>query len=215
MFMKTEENPIEADVVIIDEMSMVDIILMYHLLKAIACGTRLILVGDVDQLPSVGPGNVLMDIIKSEMIKTVKLSEIFRQAGESMIVVNAHRINRGEFPVLNDREKDFFFVTRNSQIDILKTVVDLCIRRIPDTYGYDPMKQMQVLTPMRKGTAGVANLNIELQKVLNPEDRKKNQKVFRNYVFREGDRVMQIKNNYNLKWEKINDPTRRDGCVQR
>ncbi|UWV48497.1 ATP-dependent RecD-like DNA helicase [Acetivibrio thermocellus] len=206
VFMRTEDNPIEADVVIIDEMSMVDIILMYHLLKAIVCGTRLILVGDVDQLPSVGPGNVLRDIIKSGMIKTVKLSEIFRQAGESMIVVNAHRINRGEHPILNEREKDFFFVTRNSQNDILKTVVDLCTRRIPDTYGYDPMKQIQVLTPMRKGTVGVANLNIELQKVLNPEDGKKKQKAFRNYVFREGDRVMQIKNNYNLRWEKINGP---------
>jgi len=206
VFMRTEENPIEADVVIIDEMSMVDIILMNHLLKAIACGTRLILVGDVEQLPSVGAGNVLMDIIRSEMIKTVKLSEIFRQAEESMIVVNAHRINRGESPVLNDRDKDFFFVTRNSQGDISRAVVDLCIRRIPDTYGYDPMKQIQVLTPMRKGTVGVGNLNIELQKVLNPEDKQKKQKTFRDYVFREGDRVMQIKNNYNLKWEKINDP---------
>ena len=207
VFMRTEENPIEADVVIIDEMSMVDIILMNHLLKAIACGTRLILVGDVDQLPSVGPGNVLRDIIKSGMVKTVKLSDIFRQAGESMIVVNAHRINRGELPILNDREKDFFFVTRNSQSDILKTVIDLCIRRIPDTYGYDPMRQIQVLTPMRKSAVGVGNLNIELQKVLNPESNKKNQKAFRDYVFREGDRVMQVKNNYNLKWEKINDPT--------
>lgn len=204
VFARTESNPIEADVVIIDEMSMVDILLMNHLLKAIAYGTRLILVGDVDQLPSVGAGNVLRDIIRSEVIKTVKLSDIFRQAEESMIVVNAHKINKGEKPVLNNKDKDFFFVSRSSPNEIVKTVVQLCQKRIPDTFGYDPMKQIQILTPMRKGAVGVGNLNIELQEVLNPESRNKNQKAFRDYVFREGDRVMQIKNNYNLRWERIN-----------
>lgn len=203
VFMKTEANPIEADVVIIDEMSMVDIILMNHLLKAVACGTRLILVGDVDQLPSVGAGNVLRDIIRSEVIKTVKLTDIFRQAEESMIVVNAHKINKGENPVLNTKDKDFFFVSRSSQSDIVKTVIELCSRRIPQTFGYDPLRHIQVLTPMRKSAVGVGNLNIELQKVLNPESKNKNQKIFRDFVFREGDRVMQIKNNYNLKWEKV------------
>jgi exodeoxyribonuclease V alpha subunit len=186
-------------------MSMVDIILMNHLLKAIPVGARLILVGDVDQLPSVGPGNVLRDIIKSEVIKTVKLSEVFRQAEESMIVVNAHKINRGEKPILNNRDKDFFFVSRSSYNDTVRTIVDLCQRRIPDAYGFDPMKHIQVLTPMRKGPVGVGSLNIELQKTLNPESKNKRQKVFRDYIFREGDRVMQIKNNYNLKWEKPKD----------
>jgi exodeoxyribonuclease V alpha subunit len=205
VFARTEANPLEADVIIIDEMSMVDIVLMNHLLKAVPVGARLILVGDVDQLPSVGPGNVLRDIIKSEVIKTVKLSEIFRQAEESMIVVNAHKINRGEKPILNTRDKDFFFVSRNSYSDTVRTIVDLCQRRIPDAYGFDPMKHIQVLTPMRKGPVGVGSLNIELQKVLNPEDKNKKQKVFRDYIFREGDRVMQIKNNYNLKWEKPKD----------
>lgn len=205
VFARTEANPLEADVIIIDEMSMVDIILMNHLLKAIPVGARLILVGDVDQLPSVGPGNVLRDIIKSEVIKTVKLSEVFRQAEESMIVVNAHKINRGEKPILNNRDKDFFFVSRSSYNDTVRTIVDLCQRRIPDAYGFDPMKHIQVLTPMRKGPVGVGSLNIELQKTLNPESKNKRQKVFRDYIFREGDRVMQIKNNYNLKWEKPKD----------
>lgn len=202
VFAKNEDNPVEADVVIIDEMSMVDILLMNHLLKAIGPGTRLILVGDVDQLPSVGPGKVLQDLIKSETVKTVKLREIFRQAEESMIIVNAHKINNGEKPVLNNKDKDFFFVTRNTAEDIVKTIVDLCVRRIPVTYGFEPMREIQVLTPVRKGIVGVGNLNTELQAVLNPKDKRKNEKVFRDFLFREGDRVMQIKNNYNLRWTK-------------
>ncbi len=202
MFGRNEDNPIDADVVIIDEMSMVDILLMNHLLKAIEPGTRLILVGDVDQLPSVGPGKVLQDLINSEMVKTVKLREIFRQAEESLIIVNAHKINNGEKPGLNNRDKDFFFVTRNSSEDIVKTVVDLCARRIPCTYGFDPMREIQVLTPVRKGPVGVGSLNIELQSLLNPKDKSKKEKKFRDFVFREGDRVMQIKNNYNLRWQK-------------
>lgn len=202
VFLRNEANPIEADVVIIDEMSMVDILLMNHLLKAISVGTRLILVGDVNQLPSVGAGNVLRDIIDSGLVKTVKLTDIFRQAEESMIIVNAHRVNRGEKPFLNVKDKDFFFISRNSLDSIVKTVVDLAGRRLPDTYGFTPFKDIQVLTPTRKGQAGVLNLNLELQKVLNPPDKRKNEKVFREFLFREGDRVMQIKNNYNLRWFK-------------
>ncbi len=202
VFFKNEANPIEADVVIIDETSMVDILIMNHLLKAIAPGTRLILAGDMDQLPSVGAGNVLKDIIGSGIIRTVQLTEIFRQEEESMIIVNAHRINRGERPVLNAKGKDFFFIPRSSPQSLVDTVVDLCCRRIPDSYGYDPIKQIQVLTPVRKGPAGVINLNVQLQKALNPPGREKNEIAFRDYIFREGDRVMQVKNNYNLRWEK-------------
>lgn len=202
LFAKNEANPVEADVIIIDEMSMVDMLLMNHLLKAVMPGTGLILVGDVDQLPSVGAGSVLKDIIASGVIKTVRLTEIFRQAGESMIIVNAHRINKGEVPYLNIKEKDFFFMPRRSGEDIVNTIVELCNKRLPASYGYDPMKQIQILTPMRKGTTGVNNLNIELQKSLNPSDRNKNEKVFKDFTFREGDRVMQTKNNYNLRWEK-------------
>ena len=206
VFMKTESNPIEADVVIIDEMSMVDILLMNNLLKAVAYGTRLILVGDVDQLPSVGPGNVLCDIIKSGIIKTVKLTEVFRQAQESMIVVNAHSINRGEQVILNEKDKDFFLVSRNTPMEIAKTILELCRERIPNCYGFDPVRDIQILTPMRKGIVGVSNLNKELQKILNPQSKNKREKAFRDFLFREGDKVMQIKNNYNLKWEKKDNP---------
>lgn len=206
IFQRNEENHIEADVIIIDEMSMVDILIMNHLLKAIPAGARVILVGDADQLPSVGAGSVLLDIISCCSIKTVKLTEIFRQAGESMIIVNAHRINRGEAPILNARDKDFFFLQRNVQEHIVRTIIDLCSRRLPDTYSLDPLKDIQVLTPTKKGPAGVINLNMELQKVLNPPGTGKAEKASRAYVFREGDRVMQIRNNYSLRWERADDP---------
>jgi exodeoxyribonuclease V alpha subunit len=202
VFNRTESNPIDADVVIIDEMSMVDILLMNHLLKAVEPGTRLVLVGDADQLSSVGAGNVLKDIIASNMIKMVKLTEIYRQAEESMIIVNAHRINKGENPYLNKKDKDFFFMSKPAANDIVKTVMELCEKRLPNKYGYDPMKHIQVLSPMKKGPTGVINLNIELQKVLNPADSEKSEKLFRSFIFREGDRIMQVKNNYNLRWEK-------------
>ena len=202
LFNKTEANPVDADVIIIDEMSMVDMLLMSHFLKAVPPGTRLVLVGDVDQLPSVGAGSVLKDIIVSGVIKTVRLTEIFRQAEESMIIVNAHRINRGEAPRLNIKDKDFFFMPRRSGEDIVGTIVQLCSKRLPASYGYDPLKQIQVLTPMRKGVTGVNNLNIELQKFLNPPEKWKKEKICRDFTLREGDRVMQIKNNYNLRWEK-------------
>jgi exodeoxyribonuclease V alpha subunit len=203
LFQRNDSNPLEADVIIIDEMSMVDILLMNHLLKAVPPGARLILVGDSDQLPSVGAGSVLKDVIDCNVVKTVRLTEIFRQAGESMITVNAHRINKGEAPLINVRNKDFFLVNRNNVDSIVRTVVDLCLRRLPDTYGFDPMKDIQVLSPTKKSPAGVINLNIELQKVLNPANLKKAEKASRGYIFREGDRVMQIRNNYDIRWEKL------------
>jgi exodeoxyribonuclease V alpha subunit len=201
-FQRNGDNPIDADVIIIDEMSMVDILIMNHLLKAIPPGSRLILVGDADQLPSVGAGSVLEDIISCNVVRTVRLTEIFRQAEESMITVNAHRINKGEVPILNARDKDFFFLPRGGLDSIVRTVVDLCARRLPDTYGMDPLKDIQVLSATRKGPAGIANLNLELQKKLNPANRKKSEKLSRGFIFREGDRVMQIRNNYTLRWER-------------
>ena len=204
-FQRNESNPIEADVVIIDEMSMVDIILMNHLLKAIQPGARLILSGDANQLQSVGAGNVLKDIIESCLLKMVRLTEIFRQAQESMIIVNAHRINNGENPHLNAKDKDFFFVQRANSENIVSTIISLCSKRLPDTYKYDPMRDIQVLSPTKKGPMGVINLNIELQKVLNPADKHKREKTFREFIFREGDRVMQVRNNYNLRWEKATE----------
>jgi len=202
VFTKSDANPIEADAIIVDEMSMVDIILMNNLLKAVEPGTRLILVGDVDQLPSVGAGNVLKDIIASNMIGIVRLTDIFRQAEESMIVVNAHRINKGDMPYLNVKGKDFFFMPRNNGDQIVSTIAELCYKRLPATYNYDPMKQIQVLTPTKKGPTGVLNMNKVLQKHLNSEDRSKREKAYRDFIFREGDRVMQIRNNYSIKWEK-------------
>jgi len=204
-FSKDEGTPIEADVVIIDEMSMVDILLMNNLLKAILPGTRLILVGDTDQLPSVGPGNVLRDIISSKMIKVVKLDEIFRQAQESMIVVNAHRINKGENPHLNVKDKDFFFMTRYDAKSIVETIIELCKERLPKFNGYDPLRDIQVLTPMKKGDVGVNALNEKLQEILNPKHSSKAEKKSGDCVFRVGDKVMQIKNNYRTKWKMIED----------
>ncbi len=204
-FGKDEETPIDADIVIIDEVSMVDILLMNNLLKAILPGTRLILVGDVDQLPSVGPGNVLRDIINSKIVKTVKLDEIFRQARESMIVVNAHKINKGEFPSLNVKGKDFFFISQNTTKDIANTIVGLCRERLPDFNGYDPLKDIQVLCPMKKGDVGVKALNQKLQDVLNPLEKDVDEKKVGDKIFRIGDKVMQIKNNYRMKWNLIEE----------
>lgn len=202
LFLRNETNPLDADVIIVDEMSMVDILLMNYLVKAIRPGAKLILVGDVDQLPSVGPGNVLKDIIASNAVKTVRLTEVFRQAEESMIVVNAHKVNRGEMPLLNTSSRDFFYISRDDAASIVETIVELCGRRIPSQFGYDPVKDIQVLTPTKKGYAGVANLNIELQKKLNPREWGKKEKEFPGFTYRTGDKVMQIKNNYNIKWVK-------------
>ncbi|CEQ25263.1 DNA helicase [[Clostridium] sordellii] len=201
VFLKDEEDPIKADVVIVDEVSMVDIVLMYSLLKAIKPGTRVILVGDSDQLPSVGAGNVLKDIIDSKVINVVRLNEIFRQAQESMIVVNAHRINQGLPLHLNVKGKDFFFIKKNTNEEILKEIVGLVSTRLPKFYNLDKLKDIQVLAPMRKGELGVANLNIELQKYLNKEEKYKVEETLQKRIFRVGDKVMQIKNNYTKKWE--------------
>ncbi len=202
-FARDDGYPLEADVVIVDEVSMVDILLMNDLLKAITPGTRLILVGDVDQLPSVGPGNVLKDIINSGVVPVVRLNEIFRQAGQSMIVVNAHRINRGEYPIINMDDTDFFMDRQEKPEAIVNTVIDLCVRRLPDYYGFDPLRDIQVMCPMKKGTTGVNNLNIKLQQVLNPPSSSKREKTLKDMVFREGDKVMQVKNNYRIKWTRL------------
>lgn len=200
-FKKNDRDPIDADVIIIDEVSMVDILLMQSLLKAIEPGTRLVLVGDVDQLPSVGPGRVLSDIIGSNAAKVIYLNQIFRQDKESMIVLNAHKINKGCFPEVNLPDSDFFFVQRNNPEDTASTVIDLCTVRIPDKFGLDPMKDIQVLTPTKKGAAGVFSLNAALQNRLNPPKAELKEKQFRDMVFRENDRVMQVKNNYGLSWK--------------
>ena len=201
-FQRNEDKPVKADAVIIDEMSMVDILLIHHLLKALLPGTRLILVGDVDQLPSVGPGNVLRDIIQSGIIRVVQLTEIFRQARESMIILNAHRITHGEPPILNRKNKDFFFDRREKAEDVLQTLIDLVVRRLPGFGDYHPLKDIQILAPMRKGIIGVNHLNVELQSVLNPPASFRKEKSYRETVLRQGDKVMQIKNNYKLQWSK-------------
>jgi exodeoxyribonuclease V alpha subunit len=194
VFKRDEDDPLEVDVVIIDEASMVDTLLMYHLLKAIPSEAHLILVGDVDQLPSVGPGNVLKDIIKSGKFTVVRLTEIFRQAQESMIVVNAHRVNQGELPLLKDIDKpDFQFIQEEDPEKILQNILDLCSEKIPGQFGFHPLREIQVLTPMHKGTIGVANLNIELQKRLNPGEP---DVIHGARSFRTGDKVMQVINNY-------------------
>lgn len=205
IFERNEERPLEADVIIIDEMSMVDILLMNSLLKAVAPGTRLIFVGDVDQLPSVGPGNVLKDMIRSQTIKVIRLTEVFRQARESAIVMNAHRINRGEYPLLNEKDKDFFFIKKSIQEEVIETIKQLILHRLPSFAKCDPIKDIQVLTPMRKSPLGVGYLNTILQKALNPPSKKKREKEYRMNLFREGDKVMQIKNNYNIPWKIYND----------
>ena len=207
-FGKNEENPLRFDAVIIDEASMIDIMLMKGLLDAIPAGTRLIIVGDADQLPPVGAGNVLRDIIESEVISSVKLTEIFRQAKESLIVVNAHKINRGEYPDINERDKDFFLLHRKSEKEMLATILDLCARRLPSYFdGCDPLRDLQVLTPVRKGLLGCENLNKKLQKILNPPCPGVKEKRFGDRLFREGDKVMQIKNNYQLEWKRFDDFT--------
>ena len=205
-FGKNEENPLEFDAVIIDEASMIDILLMNAIVNAIEPGTRLILVGDSDQLPSVGAGNVLRDIIEGEIIYSVKLTEIFRQAKESLIVVNAHKINKGEYPYCNEKDKDFFLMRSSSEKEMLKTIKDLCADRLPGYYKTPaPMRDIQVLTPVRKGMLGCINLNAELQSVLNPPSEMLEEKKFADKIFREKDKVMQIKNNYQLEWKKLDD----------
>ena len=199
-FERNEKNPLETDVIIIDEMSMVDITLMYALLKAVLAGTRLILVGDVNQLPSVGPGSVLKDMIDYGKFPTVSLNKIFRQASTSDIVVNAHKINNGEEVILDNKSMDFFFLKRYEADKIIQVTLQLIKQKLPkfvDATEYE----IQVLTPTRKGLLGVERLNSVLQMYLNPEDSRKKEKEFGGIIFREGDKVMQIKNNYQLEWE--------------
>ena len=201
-FERNEENPLEADVVIIDEMSMVDIYLFQSLLEAVSVGTRLILVGDVDQLPSVGPGQVLRDLIESRCFPTVMLKKIYRQAGESDIVMNAHRINMGQKIMLNNKSKDFFFLPRNDVQVIYKHMIQLITEKLPRYVEAQPY-DIQVLTPMRKGSLGVETLNEILQRYLNPPDPSKQEHTTGERIFREGDKVMQIRNNYQLEWEIV------------
>lgn len=199
-FERNADNPLEADAVIIDEMSMVDIHLMHSLLLAVTAGTRLILVGDENQLPSVGPGNVLRDIIRSGMFPVVELKKIFRQASESDIVVNAHKINRGEQVVLDNKSRDFFFLKRQNADVIIRVLIALIQEKLPP-YVEAKSFDIQVLTPMRKGLLGVERLNQILQRYLNPPDAAKKEREYGQGLFREGDKVMQIKNNYQLEWE--------------
>ena len=201
-FHRNENNLLEESVLIVDEASMIDSALMCALLKAVKPGARLILIGDADQLPSVGAGNVLHDLIASGRFFTVCLTEIFRQAQKSLIVTNAHAINRGEMPRLDVKDNDFFFLPRPDDASIAATVAQLCAVRLPRTYGEMATAGTQVIVPSRKGEAGTEHLNRLLQAALNPPDPAKTEHVFRDLVFREGDRVMQIRNNYDLEWER-------------
>lgn len=206
-FKRNEENPLDADAVIIDEISMVDTVLMYHLLKALKNKTRLILVGDRDQLPSVGPGKVLRDIIDMKKYPVVTLNEIYRQEQDSLIAINAHSINNGNMPQLNVPVKDFFLIKRDTSQKCIDAVRDLCCSRLPKAYGINPMTDIQVIIPTRKGVCGVTNANKVLQECLNPASSDKREAVLHGVLFREGDRVMQIKNNYELEWEDVYDPS--------
>ncbi len=200
-FAKDESNPLKAEAVIVDEMSMVDIELLHSLLKAIPQGRRLVLVGDPDQLPPVGPGFPFGDMLRSNMLPAIRLTEVFRQAQESLIVMNAHRVNRGELPDLKNRKSDFFFLPARSEQEVAQTIVDLCSRRLPQNMGI-PADQIQVLTPTRKGGVGTWSLNKFLQNSLNPPAPNKKERPFGEFSFREGDRVMQIRNNYDIMWKK-------------
>ncbi len=202
MFKRNEKNPLRADVIVVDEMSMVDVLLFEALLRALKPSASLIMVGDSNQLPSVGAGNVLRDLIAGGEIPKVELTEIFRQASESLIVTNAHRIVNGEYPLLGDRKKDFFFMPCENERDIPRLVIELTKKRLPNTYGYSPLEDIQILTPTRMGCAGTKELNRDLQLALNPPSKGKSEvKVFET-VFREGDKVMQIKNDYDIEWKK-------------
>ena len=203
VFRRDAQNPLHAGAIIIDEVSMVDVELMASLLDAIPIGCRIVFVGDADQLPSVGPGNVLGDIIASGVMPVVCLNEIFRQAQKSLIVTNAHRIIKGEMPVLTRTDGDFFFMRRENQYLTAKTVKDLAAVRIPDAYGFSAINEIQVLCPSKRGECGTVNINTSLQEALNPRDVSKSElKTSAGRIFREGDRVMQIKNNYDLHWKK-------------
>ncbi len=201
-FLHNEQHPLDADAVVIDEMSMVDVPLFESLLRGIKMGCRLILVGDSDQLPSVGPGNVLRDLIDSGKIPTVELKQVFRQAAESLIVTNAHKIVEGEMPDLTVKDRDFFFLSRLNAENAAKTVVELAAERLPKSYGFSPVADIQVLAPQRKGDLGVNTLNTRLQAALNPPAPGKKEWKGMFYTFREGDKVLQTRNNYDIEWDK-------------
>ncbi|MBQ9148634.1 MAG: ATP-dependent RecD-like DNA helicase [Oscillospiraceae bacterium] len=201
IFVRDEDNPLKADAVIVDEMSMVDVQLLHSLLQAIPEGRRLILVGDPDQLPPVGPGFPFGDMLRSSMLPTVRLTDIFRQAQQSLIVMNAHRVNHGEMPELRKVDSDFFFMRRQNEDAVRQTIRDLCTTRLPKNMGIPP-EQIQVLTPTRKGGIGTWSLNGLLQSALNPAAPDKKERAFGEFTFREGDRVMQIRNNYDIMWKK-------------
>jgi len=200
-FTKTEKEPLEADAVIVDEMSMVDLTLFSALLRALRPGTRLVLVGDADQLPSVGAGNVFSDLIRSKRVETVFLREVFRQAEQSAIIRNAHAVNLGQPPQLTNDQGDFFFLCRRDAERTVSTVVELCKTRLPEKMGI-PVDQIQVLTPMRKGSSGTIRLNRLLQEALNPGSPAKYEIQWGERLFREGDRIMQTRNDYDVVWEK-------------
>ncbi|MBO5906838.1 MAG: ATP-dependent RecD-like DNA helicase [Clostridia bacterium] len=201
-FGRNEKNPITENAVIVDEASMLDLSLTANLLRAIKRGARLVIIGDADQLPSVGAGNILSDLIASGRIKTIRLTEIFRQSKESLIITNAHRINEGESPILGATDNDFFFVRRDYEGDIAETVASLITERLPKTYGKGIKERIQVITPSRKGAGGVENLNNTLQQKINPPGKFKREKSAHGVIFREGDKVMQVVNNYDIEWEK-------------
>lgn len=205
-FARDAENPLKCDAVIVDEMSMVDVSLLYSLLQAIPTGKRLILVGDPDQLPPVGPGFPFGDMLRSGSLPTVRLTEIFRQAQKSLIVMNAHRVNQGEMPDLKCVSSDFFFMRRTSEEAVCALIRDLCATRLPQKMGI-PTDQIQVLSPTRKGAVGTVNLNRLLQAALNPQSPDKKERSYGDYQFREGDRVMQIRNNYDILWKKADGST--------
>ena len=204
-FKRNETNPLPADVVIADEMSMVDALLMCSLVRAIKPSSKFIMVGDSNQLPSVGAGNVLKDLIASHYIPSVELKEIFRQAAQSLIVTNAHRIVKGEFPVLDDRQNDFFFMNKPNESEIAGLVIQLTKQRLPDTYGFSPIDDIQVLCPTKMGAAGTRELNKQLQLALNPPSQNKAELKFFDVIFRTGDKVMQTKNDYDVLWTKNNE----------
>ncbi len=201
-FVRNERNPLDCDALILDEMSMVDAVLFESVLRALPLGCRLIMVGDSDQLPSVGAGNVLGDLIASGKIPVIALTEIFRQSMESLIVTNAHKIVHGEMPEVRRTDGDFFFMANSDKNAISETITELCSKRLPDAYGYSPLTDIQVLSPGRKGELGVTELNKRLQQALNPKNDEKSEIRMPVYTLREGDKVMQTKNNYDLPWEK-------------
>ena len=208
IFGRNRDNPLEEDVVILDEASMIDLPLIESLLVAMKRGSRLVFVGDADQLPSVGAGNVFGDLLASECLNTVRLDEIFRQSGESLIVTNAHKINAGQMPDLTVTDRDFFFLARREE-EIAATVVDLLKRRLPRAYGETVLEQTQVITPSRKGSNGTEMLNVLLQDALNPKGNDKEELSYRDRIFRVGDRVMQVRNNYGIEW--VDNPTLTEG----